>query len=200
MTKAAWRQHLKSRRWSRYVSLPDQVHDPVRSPFPDLALAPGLESVLPTAGEWEAAYLSMADEPSTDALLRLMAAREIRLLVPAPGGSLSDQTWAEVEGATCALPASREGELPQPTGPRLPATALSGCRLILAPALAVDRSGTRLGRGGGWYDRALAHAGREALVLGVCFPDELLPAGALPREPHDRPVDGVLTGQGVVLF
>jgi 5-formyltetrahydrofolate cyclo-ligase len=72
--------------------------------------------------------------------------------------------------------------------------------LVLAPALAVDFSGTRLGRGGGWYDRALAHASADALVLAVCFPWEVLPAGALPRQFHDRPVDGALTNQGVSLF
>ncbi|MDR2253840.1 MAG: hypothetical protein LBD97_08310 [Bifidobacteriaceae bacterium] len=85
-------------------------------------------------------------------------------------------------------------------GPQVGPTALGECQLVLVPALAVDRSGTRLGRGGGWYDRALAHAAPEALVLGVCFPSELLPAGTLPHEPHDLPVHGALTSEGVVLF
>jgi 5-formyltetrahydrofolate cyclo-ligase len=78
--------------------------------------------------------------------------------------------------------------------------ALAACRLVLAPALAVDRTGTRLGQGGGWYDRALAFAAPGALILAVCFDWEVWPADALPREPHDRPVDGVLSSQGVELF
>jgi 5-formyltetrahydrofolate cyclo-ligase len=66
--------------------------------------------------------------------------------------------------------------------------------------LAVDRSGTRLGQGGGWYDRALNYADPQALILAVCFPQAVLAAGALPREAHDHPVDGVLTVEGVELF
>jgi 5-formyltetrahydrofolate cyclo-ligase len=77
---------------------------------------------------------------------------------------------------------------------------LGACQLILAPALAVDRSGTRLGQGGGWYDRALRWAAPGALILAVCFPDEILPAGTLPREAHDVPAHGALTGRGVELF
>jgi 5-formyltetrahydrofolate cyclo-ligase len=176
------------------------MSDAVPSAAFDLALAPGLEGVLPGAGEWAAAYLAMADEPPTAGLTRLMAARQIRLLAPAPGPSRTALAWAEVVAASCALPAARPGSLPEPAGPRLGAEALARCRLVLAPALAVDLSGTRLGRGGGWYDRALAQVAPGALVLGVCFADEVLAAGSLPREAHDRPVDGVLTPGGVVLF
>jgi len=72
--------------------------------------------------------------------------------------------------------------------------------LVLVPALAVDRSGTRLGRGGGWYDRALGHLAPGSVVLAVVYPQEVWPAGALPRENHDQSVDGVLTWFGVELF
>jgi 5-formyltetrahydrofolate cyclo-ligase len=166
----------------------------------DLASAPGWEALLPGAGELVAAFASMADEPSTSRLLAWLAAREIHVLVPAPGPSLGDLQWAEVEPATCALPAARPGRPPEPPGPRLAPAALRSCRLVLVPALAVDRSGTRLGRGGGWYDRALVHAHPDALILAVCFPWELLAAGALPREPHDRVVDGAATPAGLTLF
>jgi 5-formyltetrahydrofolate cyclo-ligase len=69
------------------------------------------------------------------------------------------------------------------------------------PALAVDGAGTRLGQGGGSYDRALARlgAGARRLVLAVVHDDEVL-AGPLPREPHDVGVDGALTPSGLVLF
>jgi 5-formyltetrahydrofolate cyclo-ligase len=77
---------------------------------------------------------------------------------------------------------------------------LQRCRLVLVPALAVDRSGTRLGQGGGWYDRALIHVRADTLVLAVCFPPEVLPPHALPYEPHDQPVDGCLTSAGVEYF
>ncbi|MDR2565270.1 MAG: 5-formyltetrahydrofolate cyclo-ligase [Bifidobacteriaceae bacterium] len=200
LDKTAWRQRVVSERRSRLALATSPVPDAVSQPAPDLAFAPGLEGVLPSAGEWAAAYLSLADEPPTAELLQFFAAREIRVLVPAPGPARRDVAWAEVEAATCGLPAAPPGQLPEPAGPRLEASALGRCRLVLAPALAVDLGGTRLGRGGGWYDRALAHAAEGALVLAACFPWEVLPAGSLPREAHDRPVDGALTGAGVALF
>ena len=72
--------------------------------------------------------------------------------------------------------------------------------LVLLPALAVDGAGTRLGQGGGHYDRTLAllpstRPGRPVLAAVVRDP-ELLPAGALPREAHDVPVDAALTPSG----
>ena len=60
---------------------------------------------------------------------------------------------------------------------------------MLAPALAVDATGHRLGQGGGSYDRALART--DAPVLAVVFDDELI--AEVPTEPHDRLVSGVLT-------
>ncbi|MDR2348614.1 MAG: 5-formyltetrahydrofolate cyclo-ligase, partial [Bifidobacteriaceae bacterium] len=74
------------------------------------------------------------------------------------------------------------------------------CQLVLVPALAVDRSGVRLGQGGGWYDRALPFAQAGALILGVCFDSEVLPRATLPRQAHDRPVHGALTSAGLELF
>jgi len=73
--------------------------------------------------------------------------------------------------------------------------AASGCAVVLVPALAIDRAGFRLGQGGGYYDRLLADVPRHAdggpLLVAVVHDDELL--DALPHEPHDRPVDAVLT-------
>ena len=58
--------------------------------------------------------------------------------------------------------------------------------MVLAPALAVDRAGNRLGRGGGSYDRALARVGPLSPVIALLYDGELL-AGE-PAQPHDTPV------------
>lgn len=60
---------------------------------------------------------------------------------------------------------------------------------VLVPALAIDTQGYRLGRGGGYYDRFLAHY--EGVKVAVVFDCQLLPQ--VPRDPWDQPVDWVVT-------
>jgi len=160
----------------------------------------GLAGLMPAAGETVACYQSFGSEPPTRQLLCDLVARGLGLLLPAPGASLRELRWGRATAATCALPVAPPGQLPSPQPPYLPATALSQCSLVMVPALGVDRSGTRLGRGGGWYDRALAHRRSGSVVLAVVYPFEVHPAGTLPRESHDLSVDGVLTAGGVELF
>lgn len=65
--------------------------------------------------------------------------------------------------------------------------------LIIIPALAASVDGTRLGQGGGWYDRALVHRRPGTPVVATIFDDEVLEAGVIPAEPHDVPVDAIIT-------
>jgi 5-formyltetrahydrofolate cyclo-ligase len=66
---------------------------------------------------------------------------------------------------------------------------------VLAPGLAFDRSGARLGRGGGFYDRFLADPRLRAIRIGVCFEPQLVEA--VPRDAHDAVMDLVVTPAGV---
>lgn len=69
--------------------------------------------------------------------------------------------------------------------------------LILLPLLGFDAHGTRLGQGGGHYDRALAFArrGRRPLLVGLAYSVQRVER--LPREPHDVQLDAVITEQGL---
>ena len=67
--------------------------------------------------------------------------------------------------------------------------------VALVPALAVDIRGYRLGRGGGHYDRLLAHPRWRAWTVGVLPATRLRPA--LPTDPWDVPLDAVLTEIGL---
>jgi len=64
---------------------------------------------------------------------------------------------------------------------------------VLVPGVAFDRSGGRLGRGGGYYDRLLR--GLRAVKVGVAFEAQLV--GVVPAGPTDQRVDWVVTEQGV---
>ena len=75
---------------------------------------------------------------------------------------------------------------------------LAGADLIFIPALAVDISGQRLGKGKGYYDRALAALETVAPVIAVVFDDEILEA--VPTEDHDHPVDAVITPSSTTRF
>ena len=131
-----------------------------------------------------AAYVPGAEEPGYGRLPDALPGRVLLPVVPARGRELS---WAEHVGR---LATGRFG-LQEPTGPRLPPTALATADVVVVPALAVAVDGTRLGRGGGYYDRALAHARDDAVLVAAVFDEELLesvPAGA-----HDRRVTAVVT-------
>jgi 5-formyltetrahydrofolate cyclo-ligase len=75
--------------------------------------------------------------------------------------------------------------------------AASELDLIVAPAMAYDRRGNRLGRGGGYYDRFISQS-KGSLVCGLIFDRQLL--DELPVEPHDQPVDMLVTNAEFIRF
>lgn len=64
--------------------------------------------------------------------------------------------------------------------------------LLILPLLACDLSGTRIGMGGGFYDRTLASAAHRPLRLGIAHDFQLI-TNALPRKPWDQPLDRLIT-------
>lgn len=77
--------------------------------------------------------------------------------------------------------------------------SLQDAQVIFAPALAVDQEGHRLGRGGGYFDIALAEKKLGQPVYGVVFQREFLKVG-IPVEWHDVPVNGVVTESTIFEF
>lgn len=78
-----------------------------------------------------------------------------------------------------------------------PAIRVSELDVILVPALAFDRSGARLGRGGGHYDRVLAQRRPGSHAIGISTRARLIER--VPREAHDQQVDWLATEEGVRL-
>lgn len=137
-----------------------------------------------------ACYLSMGTEPGTGPLITGLLQRGVEVIVPVAGPDRS-LDWVRFD-ATSILRPSPIG-VPEPDGPRLGTDALDDVGLVIVPAVAVDHSGHRLGRGAGYYDRALA--GVTAPVCAAVHASELLPE--LPHEAHDVPVQMAATESGL---
>ncbi|MGY1914662.1 5-formyltetrahydrofolate cyclo-ligase [Blastococcus sp. SYSU DS0973] len=121
------------------------------------------------------------------AALAVGGARVLLPVVPARGRELD---WAEHTGE---LAPGRFGLL-EPPGPRLGPAAIGAAGAVVVPAAAVARDGARLGRGGGYYDRALRHTHPDVVLVAVVFDDELV--DHLPTEAHDVRVTAVVTPSG----
>lgn len=95
--------------------------------------------------------------------------------------------------AQTALKRHRFGLLEPNPEPDAAPYPLHNVDLVLVPLLAVDCHGTRLGYGGGYYDRTLPRM-KRAFRLGVAFHYQLVPD--LPRAPWDIPLQAVVTDDG----
>lgn len=123
-----------------------------------------------------AGYLPLRTEPGSAELLDELVRRRVRVLVPV---TLPDRDLDWVE-----LP----GDVPLTPG------AITGADAVLVPALAVAADGTRLGRGGGSYDRALARVRPGVAIAALLYDGEVL--SHLPRDEWDVPVTAHVTPTG----
>ncbi|MBW3088766.1 5-formyltetrahydrofolate cyclo-ligase [Bifidobacterium sp. 82T24] len=143
-----------------------------------------------------AAYVSMGTEVPTTPMLRMMLRRGLRVLVPRLGSG-RDLGWGVMDDVD-ALRGAGDRRPDEPAGAVLDADAIAQADLVVTAAVLADRTGVRLGRGGGWYDQALTRRRGGVPVIAVVWPWELVDGG-LPCEPHDQRIDGVLTPQGYVV-
>jgi 5-formyltetrahydrofolate cyclo-ligase len=127
-----------------------------------------------------AAYRPLRTEPGSVELLDGLVRAGVRVLTPV---LLSDRDLAWEAWAASGSFGSGEIEAAQ---------------LLFVPALAVDRSGNRLGRGGGSYDRVLGRVAPSTPIVALVFDDEVL--AWVPTDPWDRPVTAALTPSGWVEF
>lgn len=164
---------------------------------PCRAVASWTQAVLPLVvertvpGDAVAAFLPTAAEPPLDEALERVADAGRRLVVPRVLGPHRLEWVAWSPGA--AVRASSFG-VREPLGAAVPPEAFRRAALKLVPALAVGTDGVRLGYGGGFYDVALENT---AGAVAVVFSREVLPAGAVPAEPHDARLAEAVTEQGL---
>jgi 5-formyltetrahydrofolate cyclo-ligase len=176
--KAVWRRRLLAARAglspTRLEDAAEQVTGHV------LARLAGLARV--------AAYVPIGSEPGSLDLLDRLRERGTVVLLPivGPNHALS---WAVYLGAK-ALTTGPWG-LREPAANDAEPAGLDTAEAILVPALAVDRRGHRLGRGAGYYDRALRRVPAAVPVAALLHDGELV--RQLPADPWDRPVTAAVT-------
>lgn len=140
-------------------------------------------------------YVAIGTEPDTGPLLEALRERGVRVLLPVllPDGDLD---WAAYEDEQALRPGPRGTR--SPAGPALGIDAITSADAVLVPGVAVDRSGVRLGRGGGSYDRALARVPVGTFTCVLVYDDEV--GVEVPVEAHDRPVTAAAHPAGITRF
>jgi len=130
-----------------------------------------------------AVYYSLASEPGTHGLVYALWKRGGYVLLPLLRPD-ADLDWASYEGPDSLRPGPRG--LTEPNEPPRGPDAVARADLVVVPALAVDHSGVRLGRGGGSYDRALSRVGAGIPTIALLYDGELL--DEVPAAAHDQRV------------
>lgn len=137
-------------------------------------------------------YVAMSEEPGTAPLLDALVERDITVLLPVVGSG-PDLDWAPYAPGT--LRESTFGIL-EPTTPALGPEAIATASVVLLPGLVGDREGNRLGRGRGYYDRALARVGQDTSRILLLYDDEVLTA--VPADRLDQRVDLLVTPSRII--
>jgi len=140
-------------------------------------------------------YASVGKEVQTGFLKKSFLQSQKRVIIPDWEG------WKLGSGIRLAQIFSQNDVLredrvvPQPRQTTDRAIPAEEVELFLVPALAFDRSGNRLGMGGGYFDRLLKLASPRATIIGMAFEFQIV--RTLPREKHDVPVNQIVTQAAV---
>lgn len=143
------------------------------------------------SGDPVCCYLPVGTEPGSLAMIEALAAGGRRVLLPVVTGD-EPLEWAVFDGPESLVDGPYH--LLEPSGERLGPAAIARAELVLVPALAVDRAGVRLGRGGGHYDRSLPLVTAGTPLVAVARDPELV--AELPSEAHDVRMTAALTPIG----
>ncbi|MFP4441370.1 MAG: 5-formyltetrahydrofolate cyclo-ligase [Chloroflexaceae bacterium] len=137
-------------------------------------------------------YLPIRSEVDTRPLLLTSLARGTGVVVPVVRPDVNELAHSWVASLAAEdLEVGTFGTLQ----PRLLQPAEVGVwDLVIVPLLAFDRAGYRLGYGKGFYDRLLTSA--PATTIGLAFAAQEAPR--IPHEPHDMPLDLIVTEDEVI--
>ncbi len=178
ISKTFLRKQLESKR--------DKLSPSDRAYAADDMIKRVLEVLTPLKGETIGMYFAIRTEPDLSPMVAEISLQDKTFALPRVMGSekpLKFNTWTldemmdeDIFGTPCAT-----GEETFPD-------------IFIVPLLGFNERGYRMGYGGGYYDRTLAHyreEGREFVTIGVCY--DALKLDLFPAEPHDVPLDYIVT-------
>ena len=137
------------------------------------------------SAETIALYMAIGGEVNLDPLFPECWKSGKRTCIPVFNAEAKIYEMAEITSKTDCI--TGHYGIQEPISPAL--CPMDKIDLVAVPGVAFDRKGRRLGRGGGYYDRLLA--GLSGVSAALVFDFQILPA--IPVEPHDRPVDTLVT-------
>lgn len=142
-------------------------------------------------------YMAIPDEadPAEAALAAWKSGKTV--LVPRVSWARRSMKAVEIHSLHAGLVRTSQG-IDEPTGGKV--WPVDRIDMVVVPALAFDRFGNRLGRGGGFYDRFLASPQLKAITCGLAFSQQLVGPMPLPVHDHDCPVDLLVTDKDVLHF
>ncbi len=133
---------------------------------------------------------SKNNEADTHELIRLLIKRKKRVIVPVADKATATMAHSEIFSLSELVGGAYGILVPRMVRP----VTVSAVQCVIVPALAVDRSGNRVGYGAGFYDRFLASVSVPTIALAYDF--QLL--RSVPAEPTDIPVSYVVTESEIV--
>lgn len=152
--------------------------------LPEFQAAQAVMLYNPIPGELDCIPIALACWQRGKTVLLPRVSYEQRRLLPLRCTSLEDRMTSGTFGI-------REPAMAEPW-------PLELIDFLIVPALAYDRRGHRLGRGGGFYDRFLARKEVRAVTCGLGFAEQVV--DELPVQPHDVPLQMLVTDAELLRF
>ena len=185
-TREQWRRELRRRRRSLPAAYRQHSARRVAAAVADSAWLLRAPTI--------ALYTAVGSELSTEPLMQLLLTRRCQVYLPRivnfRHGQMRFVRYRPVDQGRH----NRHG-IPEPVA--VAGLAPRWLSVIFVPLVGFDASGTRLGAGGGYYDRALRHhSGPRPLLVGLAFSCQQV--DHLHREPHDVPMDLIITEHGPI--
>lgn len=189
MTLAAEKKRLRAEALGRRTAMGETA----RAEAARLAAHNALAAIGPVAGRTVAAFAAFRDEIDTGALAGLLRGAGARLALPVIAGRGHPLLFRCWDTHAALVPAGAY-RIPEP-GPDAPQVIPD---VVLVPLAAFDRRGYRIGYGAGFYDRTLHLLRQQGTVRAVGFAFACQEVNAVPAEPHDEPVDMMVTESEII--